>query len=180
MNVEITVTKDKGLQDLFKRLAKLPEILLGAVGKGLAAGGPVIVGNAVKHRFTNQRGPFPVSQNKLGRVTGRLRQSITNTRPQINPASGEVTMGFGSNVSYFAVHEFGFKGTVAVKAHTRRNNFGKKGFDFSLLAGKRNVDIPARAPMTTELRHQRTTDIILENVRRAVVRALDGMEGGPA
>jgi len=173
MNVEITVTQDKGLQDLFKRLAKLPEILLGAVGKGLAAGGPVIVGNAVKHRFTNQRGPFPVSQNKLGRVTGRLRQSITNTRPQINAASGEVTMGFGSNVSYFAIHEFGFSGTVAVKSHSRKNGQQVRGH-------QRNVNRPARAPMLTELRTPRTTDIILESVRRAVVRALDGMEGGPA
>jgi phage gpG-like protein len=135
--------------------------------------GPVIVGNAVKDRFTSQRGPFPVSEHKLGRRTGRLRQSITNTPPQINSSNGEVTMGFGSNVSYFAVHEFGFKGTVQVKAHKRRNGQAVR-------AHSKQATYAARAPMRTELETNRTTKVVIDAVTRAAKKALDRMEGGRA
>lgn len=173
MNTQVTITVDRGLQGLFNRLAELPQVLLQAVATGMKQAGPVIVGNAVKLRFTSQRGPFPISEHKLGRVTGRLRQSITNTPPQINANTGEVTMGFGSNVSYFAVHEFGFKGAVAVRAHKRRNGQAVR-------AHRRNVNITARAPMRTELETNRTTSVVIEAVTRAAKKALDRMEGGRA
>lgn len=171
MITQVTITVDKGLQGLFKRLAELPQELLTAVATGMKQAGPFIVGNAVKDRFTSRKGPFPISEHKLGRVTGRLRQSITNTPPQINATTGEVTMGFGSNVRYFAIHEFGFKGAVAVKAHKRRNGQ-------SVRAHRRNVNIPARAPMRTELETNRTKTLVIDAVTRAAKKALDRMEGG--
>lgn len=173
MNTQVTITVDPGLQGLFKRLADLPQELLTAVATGMKQAGPVIVGNAVKDRFTSQRGPFPVSEHKLGRVTGRLRQSITNTPPQINANTGEVTMGFGSNVSYFAVHEFGFNGTVAVRAHKRKNGQAVR-------AHTKQANYPARAPMRTELETNRTTKLVIEAVTRAAKKALDRLEGGRA
>jgi hypothetical protein len=35
-------------------------------------------------------------------------------------------VGFGSNVAYFAIHEFGFTGDVQVKGYTRRLDGGQK------------------------------------------------------
>jgi hypothetical protein len=171
MNTTIEITVDPGLRTLFRGLANLPELALKAVATGLQTAGPVIVGHAVKDRFTAETGPFPVSMHKLGRVSGRLRQSITNTAPQINPSSGMVTMGFGSNVKYFAFHEFGFSGQVAVRAHTRRNGA-------QVRAHSRSLVYPGRAPMRTELNAQRTTDTVLETVRRAVVAELTNLENG--
>jgi hypothetical protein len=121
MNVTVDITPSLPLQALFKRAASLPQESLKAIGKALNQAGPIIVGNAVKDRFVESPGPFPFSQNKLGRVTGRLRQSIRNTAPQIQEGSSIVTMGFGSNVKYFRIHEFGFADDVSVRAHTRKN-----------------------------------------------------------
>lgn len=173
MNITINITPDPSLLTLLRGLANLPQHALNAAAKGLQAAGPVLVGNAVKDRFTSEQGPFPIGMHKLGRVSGRLRQSITNTRPQIHAESGRVTMSFGSNVKYFAFHEFGFKGEVQVKAHTRRNGQAVR-------AHSRSLVYPGRQPMQTELGSERTRGVVLESVRRAVVRELDhiGKGGG--
>jgi hypothetical protein len=172
MNVTIQITPSEALKGLLQRARNFPAETLQAVGKALAASGPAIVGEAVKYRFTNQRGPFPVSENKLGATVEkpRLRNSITHTKPQINPGSNEVTMGFGSNVKYFGVHEFGFSGSVGVKAHQRKGR--------PVRAHSRYVKVPARAPMQTELRHPRTEEIIFKNAARAITSMLAKMEGG--
>ena len=172
MNVTVEITPSQGLRDLLDRARTMPEQVLQGLGRALSASGPMIVGNAVKYRFTAERGPFPISDHKLGRRTGRLRQSITNTPPQINPSAGEVTMGFGSNVRYFGVHEFGFTGNVQVKAHQRKGR--------PVRGHSRYVKIAARAPMTTELMDPRTEEIVVENARRQITRVLNEMEGGPA
>lgn len=182
MNVTVEISPSEDLRNLLLRAREFPERLLDAVGKGLNAAGPIIVGNAVKYRFTSERGPFPVGESKLGRVTGRLRQSISNTKPQIDPSSGEITMGFGSNVGglgggaapvkYFGIHEFGFSGSVNVKAHTRR---GKP-----VRSHGRRVNFAARAPMQTELRETRTSEEIIKQIERRIQAMLRELEGGPA
>jgi phage gpG-like protein len=48
--------------------------------------------------------------------TGTLRSSI-NTK--IDESATSVTATIGTNVKYAAVHEFGFHGTVTVRAHLR-------------------------------------------------------------
>jgi len=54
----------------------------------------------------------------LGVVTNRLRPSV---RPRPATLSGlTVVSSIGSNVKYAAAHEFGFSGTVTVRAHERR------------------------------------------------------------
>jgi phage gpG-like protein len=173
MNVSVDIKPSAALANQLRNARVLPLRFLQGMGKALNKSGPMIVGNAVKYRFTSERGPFPVSQNKLGRVTGRLRQSITSTKPQINTASNEIVMGFGSNVKYFGVHEFGFSGSVAVKAHARKN--GQQ-----VRSHSRFIKIAARRPMFTELDHDRTLGIVFENARREIIKAIDETEGGPA
>lgn len=195
MNVTIDINPSAGLRTLLDRARNLPAETLQAIGKALAASGPMIVGNAGNYRFTNQRGPFPVSENKLGFKSRQLRQSIYATPPQIQEGSNEVTMGFGSPIKYFGVHEFGgrfqipgyFRRAVAVgsgskltKKDIARVKAAKKSGRGGAFVKPHTRYYAARAPMQTELRHARTEDIIMENARRAITRMLDQMEGGAA
>lgn len=174
MNVSVNIETSAELQGLFRRAASLPQESLRAIARALGHSAEIIVGNAVKHRFVEVPGPFPFSENKLGRRTGRLRQSIRTTAPQIQEGSSTVTMGFGSNVKYFFVHEFGFSGDVPVKAHSRKNGQNVR-------AHSRFVNVQAREPMQTELRHPRTAEAILPNIEREILKVITGIEkGGPA
>lgn len=170
MNISVSITRSQELRTLLDNAPEFPMRVLEACARALAASGNIIVGNSVKYRFTSERGPFPVSQNKLGRVTGRLRQSITVTRPQIREGDSTVSMSFGSNVRYFAVHEFGFQGNVPVRAHSRRGR--------PVRAHSRAVRIVARQPMTTELLHPRTESILTEQINRQINLAIDALEKG--
>ncbi len=180
MNVQIRVTKDQSA-DLLRAVRYASKRALPALGQAMGSGAQEVLGRAVKNRFTG-KGPFPVSQNRLGVVTNRLRKSMRATLPQVNPAAGAVSVSMGSNVSYYAGHEFGFRGRVQVKGHTRRNTPGPRMFRGSLTKGSqkamtdamrerelsgtrargrvnasyvkphsRRVNIPARAPLGTEL-----------------------------
>jgi hypothetical protein len=171
MQVSIHITEDQTAA-----LAKLKDAgakMLGPLASAWHSGMLEVLGKAVKGRFTG-KGPFPVSQNRLGVVTNRLRKSLRCTAPQIESASGAVSVSTGSNVSYFAGHEFGFKGTVQVRGHTRRAvandarnvrgritrkaesqikgriKSGRSNTSF-VRPHARKVNIPARRPLGTEL-----------------------------
>jgi phage gpG-like protein len=85
---------------------------------------------------------FVKGQKLTGQVlnvrTGRLRRSITQRVE--TEASGTIAGLVGTNVKYGRVHEFGFKGRVPVKAHTRKLG-GKR---VPVRAHSRQVDIPKR------------------------------------
>jgi phage gpG-like protein len=70
--------------------------------------------------------------------TGRLRRSITQ-RVEVEPG-GKIVGLVVTNVSYGRVHELGFKGRVAVRAHSRK----VKGKTVPIRAHLRRVDIPKR------------------------------------
>lgn len=157
----------------------------GACARGINRASQEIVGLAVKESFTG-KGPFPVAQHRLGVKTGRLRKSIRASLAALNPGTGEIEVSFGSNVSYFAVHEFGYQGTTQVKGHVR-NLAGAKTFRRGKLTkassnnlksilqrgGKttaqvkphsRKMDIPARAPLGTVLRGVRTNNLFNDRI----------------
>lgn len=58
-------------------------------------------------------GPRP---SRLGVVTTRLRNSIAT---DVRDDGADITGRIGTNVAYGAYHEFGFRGTVNVRAHQR-------------------------------------------------------------
>ena len=62
------------------------------------------------------------SQKLSGQVlrnrTGRLRRSIHMTG--VTDSGNEISGVVGTNVEYAAAHEYGFTGTVTVKAHMRK------------------------------------------------------------
>lgn len=205
MPTTITFTASAEVLPLLEKLRNLPEVAVRAVQRGMALAGTEALGNAVKFRFTG-KGPFPVSEHKLGQRTNRLRQSMAFTQPVINPDRRTVEMRFGSNVSYFAIHEFGFTGRVRVKGHIRaavndpnrapvgsqRGRVTRKTINEKknsiLVKGRnnfayvkphtRNLVIAARAPLGTELSSQRTQDAYFSEIGRELVAAL-GRKGGP-
>lgn len=118
MILQLHITKDQSAAFL-KAVKDVGKRALPALGRAMDSGAQEVLGRAVNNRFVG-RGPFPVSQNRLGVVTNRLRKSMRTTLPQVNPAAGTVSISMGSNVSYYAGHEFGFRGRVQVKQHTRR------------------------------------------------------------
>ena len=119
----------------------------------MAKMGQLTISKAQQERFTG-RGPFPVSANRLGDRSGRLRRSLEASRPIVD-GSGSVSMAMGSNVKYFSVHEFGFSGSVnvgkaRVQSYTHPNAFGRGALDISShtrRAHSRAMQMPARRPL---------------------------------
>lgn len=97
---------------VLKSARALDERVERGLARGLARGLQYASGIAQREFLS---GPRPA---KLGVRTGRLRNSIST-----EVIAGKQTLRgrIGSNVSYAAIHEFGFHGTVNVQAHQRVN-----------------------------------------------------------
>lgn len=189
MEVRIDTRDDALLSQLLEVAGRMQERALGRLVRTIARASQEIVGAAVKGRFSGQ-GPFPIAANKLGVRTGRLRRSIRATAPQLNLRTGEISVGFGSNVAYFAIHEFGFTGEIQVRGHTRRSvaqKFNARGkltkgvqarMKKNLRSGgssgtqvrphKRKLKIAARAPLGTQLASITTRAAYLRALRDAL------------
>lgn len=115
MSAEISISMDPSAEVIAKQLSTAKA--LSAIKRGLDRGNELALGEILRSRFTG-RGPFPVSEHRLGVRTNRLRSSMRRTRAAIT--GNEVSASIGSNVHYFGIHEFGFSGSVTVRAHRRR------------------------------------------------------------
>lgn len=91
-----------------------PVAVTRAIESGLDYENQLTIGHAQRLKLS-KRGP-----TTLGVVTNRLRSSLHAT-PAVTTA-GTVSSTISSDVVYAAVHEFGFVGTVQVRAHARRIN----------------------------------------------------------
>ncbi len=191
MKLSITLTKDEsaallGLKDGAARLVR-------PLARAWGQASQEVLGRAVKNRFTG-RGPFPVSQNKLGVVTNRLRKSMRSTAATVE-STGNIVSNMGSNVSYYAPHEFGFRGRVQVQGHTRRGVAqdrrtsrgrvsraeinsqkvrilvrGRRNFSY-VKPHSRRMNIPARRPLGAELDRPQTRLTFTQKMK-AVLRAV--------
>lgn len=90
--------------------------------------------------------------------SGRLRRSI-NYRTDETETGIEALVG--TNVSYGRAHEFGFSGSVTVKAHLRtvRQAFGRKlrsAKKVEVRTHSRNVNLPERSFLRSSLREMRS------------------------
>lgn len=138
------------------------------VRRAIDRGAQTLLGTAIRERFRG-KGPFPVAQHKLGNVSSRLRGSLYNTTPVITGSGYEFRMG--SPVEYFGIHEFGFVGSVSVRAHTRKRHTIKKRnmsrLEQSVRAHTKDLNIAARAPLSTAI-EEHGARIIGEEIRRTV------------
>lgn len=92
-------------------------------------------------------GPRPA---KLGVVTNRLRGSL-NAAPARATAT-EVISSLGTNVEYAGAHEYGFQGSVTVRAHARnvfRSHQTKGGAVFDPRTGRVKRQASKRVSLLT-------------------------------
>ncbi|MBK1884102.1 hypothetical protein JIN85_16905 [Luteolibacter pohnpeiensis] len=123
-----------------------------------------LVFEAQKQNFTG-KGPFPVSDHRLGVVTGRLRRDL-HAEPVEMTGTG-YRGRIGTAVEYFKAHELGFSGEVSVRAHVRaahtlrgirankkkgiRGRAPQSRLEQSVRAHTRKVNIPERRPLRTAI-----------------------------
>lgn len=134
-------------------------------------------------RFTG-KGPFPVSEQKLGHRSRRLIRSLGASRAVVRDAASlSVGTGIGSNVSYYGAHEFGFSGPVKVPAHersmpetTRTSRSGRvykvAAHKQSVRAHSRRMSMPARRPMRAGLAEEAVQEIYKDELFTGIKDAL--------
>jgi hypothetical protein len=137
----------------------------------------------LNRRFTGH-GPFPPSEHRLGVVDGELRKSMKIFPPKL---SGDtITLAAGGTVKYFDVHEYGFSGTVSVRAHERkikrkrRRRKGEAATTMVKAHQRENVVIPARAPLRTGFEDKQTSDrftkAIVKDAEKAIMEELKKLQ----
>lgn len=101
-----------------------------------------------------------LSSQVLNVKTGRLRNSIHSS---FFSTTHEFKSIVETNVKYAGVHEYGFQGTVNVRAHKRRISkaWGKpiSTRDIIINSFKRNMNMHERSYMRTALREREATII---------------------
>lgn len=107
-----------------------------------------------------------VQQDKLsGQVlhvrTGRLRRSIAQN---VEASGNEITGIVSTAVSYAKTHEYGFKGTVNVRAHDR-NGHPVRGHT-------RQVNLPERSFLRSALADFERSGVIGQEVANAIKQAI--------
>ena len=83
----------------------LPGRILDAIARGMDLANQLAVSNIQAKHLTG-KGPFPVEEHRLGRVTGLLRGSVWASGAQAI-SNTTVQSGIGSNVKYAWIHEVG-------------------------------------------------------------------------
>lgn len=164
MNKVTIALTPKALRVIERTGDKAP--LLAAIAQAMDLANQDTVAHISKVRMRgNDWKPFPPEAHKLGIRSGRLYKSLHHSPAVV--AGDQVVSTIGSNVVYAGVHEFGFRGTVTVKAHTRKRvsfvrasawwwdkpvKVGRKRMirienDQSVRSHSRRMNMPARAPI---------------------------------
>ncbi len=105
--IEIKVTDNAA--EVIRGLQAFPPEMQTAIAAALDLQNERTVGQ-IQARKLSRRGP-----KTLGVVTNRLRSSIRKVDATITGTN--IDSGIGSNVKYAGAHEFGFTGSVQVRAH---------------------------------------------------------------
>lgn len=125
---------------------------------------------------------FKLTDQVLHVRTGRLRRSITTRFEDIG--STGLRAFVGTNVKYAAIHEFGFSGSVTVKAHTVKSFTRMQSMAFGKPIEPRQVNVrahvvrehaakmnmPARPFLFPSLEENK--ERITANLRKAIAEAL--------
>lgn len=175
--VEIELTKKS--REFIERFQDAPEILADAIREGLDRAGLLVISRIQRNRFTG-KGPFPVSAQKLGVRTGRLRRSLgmiparikREKTMEVETEAGPINARAGSVVSYFAAHEFGSRRPVSVRAH-RRQRQGQQPHD--VRSHTRRMNVPERMPLRAGLRERKTQELFADAIEQAMTDRLENL-----
>ncbi len=176
-----TITIKTTPPDLMDRLRNSGKTFPQAIAKEMDRQNQLTVGHITERRMTG-KGPFPASEHKMGVRTNAMRRTLRASRAVVR--GGVIESAIGSNLSYMGAHEFGFSGSVNVRAHNRRNKAGnvrgrlepgqrKKllavGFQ-TVKAHARKINVPARAPIYHGILDR--ADAIGAGLSRAILKEL--------
>lgn len=96
--------------------------------------------------------------------TGTLRRSINQRVVEDGPS---IYAQVGTNVAYAHAHEYGFRGPVSVRAHTRTLATGTVQ---NVRAHTRQMNLPARSFLRSTLSEEQ--DVIRTDLRAAAIAAV--------
>ncbi len=152
INIELT----EEARATIKAIGSLPVEGMQAMARAMDRENQLTISHMMRKYLSFPRSQPPVPMG-LRVISNRLRSSYYPTPTIISGARLESAIG--SNVSYAPVHEFGFDGEQAVRAHTRRvfrhtSSTGRRlkkrvdtGNVVQVKDFVRNMHIPARAPV---------------------------------
>jgi phage gpG-like protein len=187
MAVQLDVSLTREGAEAIARFSAFPARLLPTLARGLDTGLELALARTTATRFVG-KGPFPVADKRLGIVTRRLSTSLRRSAAVI---SGDtISARIGTNVKYFGIHEFGFNGTVAVRAHARvrvyaaeptRNARGRlvkntREVSGQVRAHQRRVNVTAREPLKTGL--SENAGLIGRSISAALTREISSGGAG--
>ena len=141
MSATITIQLSPSAIALADRFKAAPQQFPQAIKRGMNRALLIVSGRIQERRLTG-RGPFPVSEHRLGERTRQLKLRTRSTPAQITSEGNQsvVTGAIGSSVFYASIHEFGGK------------------------------HAPERAPFRTGIRENIT--YITEEIEREVLKSL--------
>lgn len=170
ISIPITTNAEAALA----QMQNLAPQLLAAVARTMDDENLLTIGHINAQRMTG-KGPFPVSEHKLGVRTGNLRRSLRASKTRL--VGDSLVSTIGSNIVYAGIHEFGGvikhpprAGSVRLRTNQQgallrqKNNPSlavfagrrhKSAKEVAFTAGAHEVTMPARAPIATGIEDRR-------------------------
>src|SRR5258705_13180579 len=108
MSATITIQLSPSAIALADRFRAAPQEFPQAIKRGMNRALAIVSGRIQERRLTG-RGPFPVSEHRLGERTGQLKLRTRSTPAQITREGNQVTVtgAIGSSAKYAPYQEFG-------------------------------------------------------------------------
>jgi hypothetical protein len=112
MSATITIQLSPSAIALTDKFRSMPQELPQAIKRGMTRGLLIVAGRIQERRLTG-RGPFPVTEHRLGERTGQLKLRTHSTEATIQSTGEQATVSgaIGSSVKYAAYQEFGTRKT---------------------------------------------------------------------
>src|ERR1035437_152631 len=104
MSAQIKLQLAPEAERIVRNLQTMPTDMVAAVARAMDQGNQLAVSQIQRFHLTG-KGPFPVEEHKLGRVSGLLRESVSASPAVVQDT--KVRSSIGSTVVYAAIHEFG-------------------------------------------------------------------------
>ncbi len=112
MSATITIQLSPQAIALSEKFKRAPQEFPQAIKRGMTRALAIVSGRIQEKRLTG-RGPFPVTEHRLGERTGQLKLRTQSKPVQITSEGNQVVVegAIGSSVFYAAFNEFGTRKT---------------------------------------------------------------------
>ncbi len=112
MSVAITIQLSPQAIALSEKFKRQPQEFPQAIARGMTRALAIVSGRIQERRLTG-RGPFPVTEHRLGERTGQLKLRTQSTPATVTSEGNQAVIegAIGSSVFYAAFNEFGTRKT---------------------------------------------------------------------